>query len=256
MGLSEQAAAAIWSRSEALHSRFRASCDATAAWMEEIMCWLLDCARLHAALAGEATKAMEAIVEAERVRGEQLAAYGHLLDKGNDTGAPLATALLAAVCPGHTAFPYITAIPTAVFRAVGEPLRIRDGVDPLRCRVSGPGLAAFVCGDSAGALANNTLRVCALDASGTVVESLEDRDVCVYIKGATVACVTVVKPGIAGASFLVPLGRISSLPLSISLLGSPLSHAPAALQVLHAGVCRRAVVLHECLYFLCFSVFE
>lgn len=195
--------------------------------------------RSEAALTAGLEKEMDGWAEGEKATGEQLAAYACMLEAavlqgelGGPVLAPRSLLLLAGagIAPAITSF--VTAsLPAFAVDAVAASCRLRDGVDPSACTVSGHGLEVFVAGDTDTAFANNSVEVWVRDAAGEAVDSLHIVDVSVAVEGGSVARVRVGTCGDVGIVYNVPAGHITPLALSIRLFGVPLKATPWKIEV-------------------------
>lgn len=139
-------------------------------------------------LASRLAKALEGAAEDARVRAAQLAAYATVFEReapgrAEAEAAAPARALLLFREPAATSscLVAIACDDSSILHAMEAAVRVRDGVDPLRCTVSGECLQFYVVGD-------NRLSVALVDGEGDVVESVDAEDVIVSIsvEGASV----------------------------------------------------------------------
>ncbi|MDR3738139.1 MAG: hypothetical protein P4L40_03875 [Terracidiphilus sp.] len=183
-------------------------------------------------LATHLGKALDAEEEEARVSAAQLEAYAELLereteDEGEESGvAGVAHALLTI--SSHPASSRAVAIAwenEAVLHAVEAAVRLRDGVDPATCRVSGEGVVTYLPGE-----VGNYVTMLAVDGEGDVVESIEAEDVCVSLhiseQGANVASVTLAEAGVVDVVYRMPEGSVAPLTLGVSVCGTTLSGSP------------------------------
>lgn len=100
-------------------------------------------------------------------------------------------------------------------------MRVRDGIDPLRCTVSGKGTHFYQAGE-------NQLNVAAVDCEGDTVESIEPGDVNVSVcgEGASVTHVAVSEAGIVEVVYCVPVGSVAPVTLGLSVCGAVMPGSP------------------------------
>lgn len=150
------------------------------------------------------------------MRAAQLTAYAQLLEadggveeaEGTSVIAESARALLSSLDCDTSVFIAVEWSSSSALHAVEKALRIRDGVDPAVCAVSGDGVTYYRAGDNGVVLA-------AVDGEGDVVESIQAADVCVRVEGASVAGVAVTQAGIVELVYSVPEGNVS--PITVTL---------------------------------------
>ncbi|MDR3738093.1 MAG: TLD domain-containing protein [Terracidiphilus sp.] len=133
----------------------------------------------------------------------------------------MAARALLSSCSGAPALQWVAiAWGTASgLRAVDNAVRVRDGVDPLRCNVSGSGLTFCQVGD-------NSVAVAAVDGEGDAVDGIEADDVCVSIEGGGITSVAVVgELGVVEVVYRVPEGSLQ-VSLTLSVCGAVLRGSP------------------------------
>lgn len=148
------------------------------------------------------------------MRAAQLTAYAQLLEadggveEAEGTSVIAESALLSSLDCDTSVFIAVEWSSSSALHAVEKALRIRDGVDPAVCAVSGDGVTYYRAGDNGVVLA-------AVDGEGDVVESIQAADVCVRVEGASVAGVAVTQAGIVELVYSVPEGNVS--PITVTL---------------------------------------
>lgn len=207
------------------------------------------------AAASHAVKPLEAAAEEALVGAAQLEAYAGLLEReaedGEDAGtAAVACALLSisAGAASSSGFVAITRDSASLLLAIDAAVRVRDGIDPHRCSVSGQGRLAYTAGE-------NGVTVCAVDDEGDAVESMEAEDVtvCVSTEGASVMAVAVGEAGVVTVVYRVPNDSVMPVALMVSVCGVVLPGSPWIVQCLLAdsvilgnvAPARRAAFLRE-----------
>lgn len=189
----------------------------------------------------ETGKTLDALLEREKVMGEQLLLCSAVIEvELSEVATAWAAQLLAGVdCHdlAPSCFTRVLAI-DGFMDAVGNTLHLCSGVDIDRCIAVGPGLSVFLPGIECN---ENTFRVLALDAHGVPVPSLEESDVCVEIEGASVAPPRLCENGEVEISYTVPDevegACADSVTVHVSVLGTPLPASPWIAKVRGLCVC-------------------
>ncbi|MDR3738356.1 MAG: TLD domain-containing protein, partial [Terracidiphilus sp.] len=205
-------------------------------------------------LTSNVAKALEASAEEVHVCAAQLDTYAALLEReagdGEAAGVEFtARTLLSSVTSSPPPPPSFVALPlnsAALLYVVDATVRVRDGVDPLRCIVSGAGLNMYQAGD-----VDNLLCVAAVDGEGNVVESLEAEDVTVSMDvHATVTHCAVEDAGIVAIVYRLRNGRMSPVELEVRVCGVVLFGASCVTAMRGGSVILAGVALEQLAAFL------
>ncbi|MDR3740830.1 MAG: TLD domain-containing protein [Terracidiphilus sp.] len=175
-------------------------------------------------LASHAGKALESAAEEARVAAAQLEAYAVLLEReaedGEERGVEVLVHALLCRSPGAAVFVVsISRDAASLFHAVEAAVRVRDGIDLLRCTVSGLGLRAYHAGD-------NRVICTAVDAEGEAVESIEAEDVCLCLSVNWTVHKAVSETGVVDVVYRVPEGCVGCVSVGLSVCGVALSGSP------------------------------
>ncbi|MDR3742334.1 MAG: TLD domain-containing protein, partial [Terracidiphilus sp.] len=172
----------------------------------------------------ESVKVRGNAIEELRVRAAQLSAHAMLLEREAEDGEDTRTLVVARAllsCPGWgaTNFVHVTFSGIAALLAVDEVVRLRDGVDPSQCIVSGDGIMFRQEGD-------NSVTLTSVDALGDAVGSIEASDVCVSVVGARVTGVSVQQAGGVEVVYRVPATSVAAVTLGLSVCAAALPGSP------------------------------
>lgn len=226
-------------RSASLPRRFLASCrdtETTLAWSAELDAACREGVADLRKARRNVEKAFDAAAECERVRAAQLAAYAHFIgdasayeEEEGEVAVQCALTLLAGPDLQAT---MLRLDVDAVDAVMDKGVYVRDGVDPSSCVASGLGLVVYVTRKEFNL--DNEVCVRAVDACGSVVESVEEKDVRVSVKGDGVyVSVRRVEGGVFRCLYSV-LDReavTGSKEVTVSVCGTGLAGSPWMVQV-------------------------
>lgn len=184
-----------------------------------------------------AAKAAESAAEEARVRSAQLSACAQVLETEAEcsiTGEGIGVVLTARAllsCDDWDAGTELAAVScqwdgASSLAALDAALRVRDGVDPSLCVVSGDGITLYRVGGS------HRFSIAAVDGEGETVESIEAGDVHFSIQGGSVASVELGEaPGRVDVLYYVPATAMGdALPgpliLALSVCGAVPTASP------------------------------
>ena len=238
---STAACARVPSISTAMTARYSGSVYATS---ESVLAIATDLARYADSARSElrrslraVVKALDSAVEGLEVTAAQLLVTACALERGTACGLEeVATELdlsisseISAAAVAGSALVALS-VPIDVFHSMGEQLYLRSGVSADACRVTGSGIAGYLCGGSEDAHAHNIVDITVSDTHGCVIPSLVAEDIDVSIcGGATTSGIRIGGDGLLSVRFAVPNGTATPVTLSVSVCGQPL--APIVLKV-------------------------
>lgn len=188
--------------------------------------WGADALRANAL---SSVKCLDEDAEAWKVTGEQLLAHAVLCEAAAGEGASGIASADAITCllsragahvPAQGWWHAVSGHPS-VTACVNASTRVRDGIAPSQCSLTGLGAQFYLCDDAEAAASHNVAVMTLRDGCGDVINDVAPEDVSVALSCGAVTSLMCVGDGLVQVAYSVPAGTTCAVTLTATVYAMP-----------------------------------